>query len=127
MGRQITRPRKIYEAVKARLENPVHYKYPDGKPAWFDVVQRIPPTETVIRPLAVQLQPHNPKQKKPKNLYLPQKIIFPEDELRRTFYQHHPWELARPRVIIETDGKDYRRYDWSKGLRQPGMPLCGES
>lgn len=30
-------------------------------------------------------------------------------------------------MIIEMDGKDALRYDWSKGLRQPGMPLCGES
>jgi small subunit ribosomal protein S23 len=30
-------------------------------------------------------------------------------------------------VIIETDGKDYQRIDWSKGLRQPGIPLSGES
>lgn len=30
-------------------------------------------------------------------------------------------------MVIEMDGKDARRCDWSKGLKQPGIPLSGES
>lgn len=58
---------------------------------------------------------------------MPQKIVYEEDELRRTFFKDHPWELARPRIIMELDGKDARYLDWSKGLLQSGFPLTGES
>ncbi len=64
--------------------------------------------------------------KKPSRTFHPQKIVYEEDELRRVFFKDHPWELARPRMMVELDGKDSRRVDWSRGLRQPGMPLSGE-
>ncbi|KAK0732685.1 mitochondrial ribosomal protein S25-domain-containing protein [Apiosordaria backusii] len=63
----------------------------------------------------------------PWNLYRPTKIIHPEDRLREEFYRDHPWELARPMLLIEIDGQDARFRDWSKGLQQPGMKLSGES
>jgi len=58
-------------------------------------------------------------------MYMPQKIEYPEDKLRTQFYRDHPWELARPRVLVENDGKDYLKYDWSK-MPQKGKPLDGE-
>jgi small subunit ribosomal protein S23 len=89
-------------------------------------VESAPPTEILTRPYALQHATPNPKAKKPSKLYRPTRIVFPEDELRRTFYRDHPWELARPRIFAETDGLDARYRDWSKGLRQIGMPLTGE-
>ncbi|TPX17112.1 uncharacterized protein E0L32_003230 [Thyridium curvatum] len=96
-------------------------------PPWLKVVESIPPSEILTRPYPVQHQPLNPRARKPKNIFKPQQITFEEDEYRRTFFRDHPWELARPRMVIEMDGKDARRCDWSKGLRQPGIPLTGES
>ncbi|KAF9917974.1 mitochondrial ribosomal small subunit component [Lobosporangium transversale] len=51
------------------------------------------------------------KSLRPKNLY------YPEDRLRRRFYEDHPWELRRPRCLIETTGDGTRR-DWSKLLQE---------
>ena len=98
------------------------------RPPWLDIINSCPPSETLVRTLPPQ---HQLKKKpksgaKPRDLFRPQPITYPEDKLRRTFYKDHPWELARPRVIVEADGKDYQHVDWSKGLRQPGMPLSGE-
>ncbi|CAK7198006.1 mitochondrial ribosomal small subunit component [Sporothrix eucalyptigena] len=95
-------------------------------PAWLKAIETIPPAEVITRTIPIAHHPPNPKLRKPRRTYRPQKIVYEEDELRQTFYRDHPWELARPRVVLETDGKDARRYDWSKGLVQEGIPLCGE-
>ncbi|KAI9506708.1 mitochondrial ribosomal small subunit component [Coemansia spiralis] len=42
----------------------------------------------------------------------PPKIVFPEDELRKDFYENHPFEKYRPRIMMETDGKN--NSDWSQ-------------
>ena len=58
-------------------------------------------------------------------MFKPQLIEYEEDRLRREFYGDHPWELARPRVVLENDGKDGQRCDWSR-IQQLGRPLNGE-
>lgn len=69
--------------------------------------------------------------KKVKRLFEPRLIVYPEDRLRSRFYREHPWELARPVLLSENDGSSdiYRnaRTDWSRGLRQPGRRVTGES
>lgn len=125
MGRQI-RPARVYEVATAALRTPVMRKYPKSEPPWYSVVYNHPPAEKITRTPAVKLQGADPKQKRPRNVYRPQQITFPEDALRQTFYKDHPWELARPRMILEMDGKDSYNLDWSKGVRQPGMALSGE-
>ncbi|KAF9364117.1 mitochondrial ribosomal small subunit component, partial [Mortierella sp. NVP85] len=47
----------------------------------------------------------------------PRKIVYPEDRLRRRFYEDHPWELRRPRCLIETTGDGTQR-DWSSLLQK---------
>ena len=96
------------------------------EPPWYSVIWDVPPSQTMVRTPAVQLREPNPRQRRPKNLYRPQRIVYPEDSLRQRFFQDHPWELARPRMILESDGKDSHYLDWSKGVRQPGMALSGE-
>jgi len=59
-------------------------------------------------------------------MFQPQRITYPEDALRQEFFGDHPWELARPRLILENDGKDGQKYDWSK-MKQRGRKLDGES
>ncbi|KAL8380800.1 hypothetical protein RB595_005203 [Gaeumannomyces hyphopodioides] len=101
-----------------------------GKPAtpkWLKAIESIPPSELLTRPVPVQHAEVASKSRSPKNTFKPQKIVYPEDKLRQEFYRDHPWELARPRVILEVDGKDSWHCDWSKGVAQPGIALSGES
>ncbi|KAK1962317.1 37S ribosomal protein Rsm25 [Colletotrichum eremochloae] len=126
MGRQI-RPARVYQAVSQELSTKVLPGYPVQEPPWFQVMRDIPPSEILTRPVTIHENPRNPKLRKPSNIYKPPRIIHEEDSLRATFYRDHPWELARPRMVLETDGKDARRCNWAKGLRQHGQPLTGES
>lgn len=125
MGRQI-RPARVLQSVSEELTTKIIGKKNVPTPPWFEIMKSVPPSETLVRTLAPQLGIQNRKARKPKNLFRPQQIRYLEDNLRDVFYKDHPWELARPRVIMEVDGKDYQKCDWSKGLRQPGIPLTGE-
>jgi small subunit ribosomal protein S23 len=58
-------------------------------------------------------------------VFKPLPIDYEEDALRKEFYSDHPWELARPRIVLEGDGKDGQRVDWSR-MQQRGRPLNGE-
>jgi small subunit ribosomal protein S23 len=125
MGRQI-RPARVLQMASAELSSRIVSNHKPAEPAWYRVVSNIPPAQTIVRPAAAQLQKPDPKQRRPRNVYRPQRIVFPEDALRQNFYKDHPWELARPRIVLELDGLDSRMLDWSKGVRQPGMALSGE-
>ncbi|OLN87191.1 37S ribosomal protein S25, mitochondrial [Colletotrichum chlorophyti] len=125
MGRQI-RPARVFQTVTSELHSKILPKYEVQEPPWYQVMRDIPPSEILTRPVTVRQSPARLKSHKPRNIYKPQRIRHEEDSLRSTFYRDHPWELARPRMILETDGKDSHRCDWSKGLRQPGLPLTGE-
>jgi small subunit ribosomal protein S23 len=116
-------------------------------PQWADVVRDIPPAQVLVR---IQPQQHqlvrqrvktppgaskpqvvfeaqekrvNPK--KASRMFQPVEIKYEEDQLRKEFFRDHPWELARPRVVLESSGKDYENYNWSR-LQQPGKRLDGE-
>lgn len=123
---------------------------------WLDAVAEIPPgqimtrkqptqhpliktrTKTLPRPAAASTklppptntytitepQRHN---KRPSRKFRPLPIAYEEDELRRTFYTDHPWELARPRVVLESSGQDAAWTDYSQGVRSANAPLSGES
>lgn len=126
------------------------------RPVWLDVTADIPPAQiytrqqpkqhplTKIRTKTISSQATDPQLPSPtiaKNVevkasrlrtkasraYQPLPIRYEEDELRRQFYSDHPWELARPRVVLETDGKDERYRDYSRNVRSPNAPLNGES
>lgn len=117
-------------------------------PCWVDVVSDIPPAQILIRNQPIQHQllrqrvktlpgtsktetvslpspRRQPKSKKPSRLFQPLKIQYEEDQLRKEFFRDHPWELARPRVVLENDGKDHERQNWGK-LQQSGKRLDGE-
>ncbi|KAI0884626.1 37S ribosomal protein Rsm25 [Annulohypoxylon maeteangense] len=125
-GQRQIKPRQVYQTMTNLLNHRIFPVAKVQQPVWYKVVESIPPPEILIRTLPPQHREPNPKMRKPSKIFKPQQITYEEDGLRKTFFKDHPWELARPRMIIEMDGKDARRYDWSKGLRQPGMPLCGE-
>lgn len=127
MGRSF-RPARVYQTAKTSLAHPLKsYNKSVVPPVWLKVIERIPPSEILTRPKPTPHRDPDLRQRRPKNLFKPQRISFPEDELRRTFFKDHPWELARPRIAVEYDGKDARYFDWSRGLKQPGMQVTGES
>lgn len=126
MGRRSLRPSRVYQTVKTSLAIPKTHNA-EIPPVWLNVIERYPPAELLTRPKPTPHQDPNPRQRRPRNIFRPQAITFPEDELRKTFFKDHPWELARPRIAVELDGKDGRYVDWSRGLKQPGLQVSGES
>jgi len=69
---------------------------------------------------------HKKKGKKASRMFQPIEIRYEEDALRKQFFSDHPWELARPRVLVETDRQDAEQVDWSKGLKQPNRGVSAE-
>lgn len=116
-------------------------------PKWVDVVGDIPPATVLVRNQPIQhqlvrqrvktlpdyeepqvvyeIEEKRPAKKKPSRLFQPVEIKYEEDQLRKEFFRDHPWELARPRIVLETTGKDFQKYDWSS-IQQPGKRLDGE-
>ncbi|KLO86568.1 Uncharacterized protein LW93_11345 [Fusarium fujikuroi] len=105
-GRQI-RPARVLQTVTEELNHNVLGDKSIPTPPWYNIMQSVPPAEALVRNVTPRLRSPNLQARKPKNLYRPQGIWYREDRLRSTFYRDHPWELARPRVILESDGKDY--------------------
>ncbi|KAI9850080.1 MAG: mitochondrial ribosomal small subunit component [Thelocarpon superellum] len=125
MGRISLNALRVRQTAQQLLETP-RLTTP---PPWFEVMGSIPPAPALVRTQIVQqhhAQPRRNKTKKASKMFKPQRIRYEEDALRREFFGDHPWELARPRLVLENDGKDGRRYDWSH-IRQPGRALDGES
>ncbi|KJZ72716.1 hypothetical protein HIM_07908 [Hirsutella minnesotensis 3608] len=125
-GRQI-RPAGVYKAITQELQNPLAMARGQAvAPPWWRAMEAVPPAETLVRNVARRHGESTRNFSGTKKLFKPKKIEYQEDALRSTFYQDHPWELARPRVILELDGKDHEYCDWSKGVQQLGIPLTGE-
>lgn len=119
------------------------------QPSWLDIIGDVPPAQILIRQQPLQhpltkvrtrslpsgkteqytqvVEPKKRKTLKDRHLFMPKTLQYEEDSLRSRFFSDHPWELARPRVVLETSGDQYKDADWSKGLVQPGIPLSGES
>ena len=123
MGRINLKPVRVRQAASQLLQTPRLRT----RPPWFDVLGSVPPTQALVRTQPVQLddRPKRMRIKKPSKLFKPQRIEYQEDGLRRDFFGDHPWELARPRVVLEDDGKDEQRADWSR-LGQVGKGTDGE-
>ncbi|KAH8730292.1 mitochondrial ribosomal protein S25-domain-containing protein [Phaeosphaeriaceae sp. PMI808] len=120
MGRYDFRPLRVRQTAKALFEA----KRNPSLPQWYDVVGNIPPGETLARP--VLRAPKVRHARKASKLFKPLPITYPEDRLRSEFFGDHPWELARPRLVVEDSGNDAKGHDWSK-IVQPGKQLDGES
>jgi small subunit ribosomal protein S23 len=122
----------------------------DVVPKWIDAVGDVPPAQVVVRHQPIQHQYVRQRvrrlpgkgdkvevfhelinqkktnlNKKPSKMFQPVPIKYEEDQLRKEFFRDHPWELARPRIVLETTGKDFQKYDWRK-IQQPGKKLDGE-
>ena len=49
-------------------------------------------------------------------MFTPAPVKYEEDKLRWEYFNDHPWELARPRVVLEKDGRDGEKWGWGVGL-----------
>ncbi|CUS24028.1 LAQU0S13e01662g1_1 [Lachancea quebecensis] len=121
------------------------------QPAWYDVVAFIPPSKRFVREprlvnpstnkeiaklpeFAEQYNSenrsyktrasHRERQVSGSKLFAAPKLKYAEDKLREVFYEQHPWELSRPKMLVENTG--IQDYDWST-IQQLGKPLDGES
>lgn len=118
MGRYDFGPQRVHRSVTRLLETGRQSTIPP----WYSAVEIFPPSERLVRPA---LQSRKKGKGKASRMFQPVKIDYPEDKLREEFFGDHPWELARPRTILEDDGKDYQRQNWNR-LEAPGRPLNGE-
>ena len=126
MGRYDFRQLRIHDATQLLIGTArTHSARP---PPWFATLTDYPPSQALARPPAVQHRdrPHKlRKYKKPSKMFMPQQMSYEEDRLRVEFFKDHPWELARPRILVEDDGRDGERWDWNMGY-QEGRPTDGE-
>ncbi|PRT54081.1 37S ribosomal protein S25, mitochondrial [Wickerhamiella sorbophila] len=118
-----------------------------SEPAWYKVVLANPPTHQLLPKLRklkeyVEVARAQPEvntrtgmyttrikakfNTRAGHLYKLSKIEYPEDKIRRLFYTNHPWEMARPRNMIENSGRSVADCDWSN-MRQPTLRLSGEN
>ena len=123
MGRYDFRPLRVHQAATQLLAT----ERLNVVPPWYGVISNVPPAQTLVRTQPIQHHQGRIKSKarKPSKMFQPQTIVYEEDALRREFFGDHPWELARPRVILENDGKDWHKDDWST-IQQPNRQLNGE-
>lgn len=144
MGRINLAALRVRKRALANLES----KRTLNRPIWVDIMADIPPAQILSRQQPIQ-HPDPQIQTKalpggrtklvrqtqrsvktklahPGHLYSPTALRYDEDAIRKQFFSDHPWELARPRVVLETSGNQYVHVDWSTGLVQPGIPLSGE-
>ncbi|KAK6339111.1 mitochondrial ribosomal small subunit component [Orbilia brochopaga] len=126
------KPLQIYKETGQLLRSGVLRK----EPPWYRVVASIPPSTVLVRTAPVAFESESTptttssavrqRARKSKRFFRPERIQYTEDDLRKTFFADHPWELARPRILVEDSGNDSQGYDWSR-LQQPGRELNGES
>lgn len=142
---------KIQTKAAGVLERTSHYLQAGvirNKPAWYTAVSAFPPA-TPLAKKPINLQNHQAqdpagdllsrkngiyrtrvlkgdRQQKNNSVSRIPKLTFLEDQLRDVFYHQHPWELARPKVLVENSGDDNSQCDWSHML-QLLRPLDGES
>lgn len=124
MGRYNFAPQRVHQAATRLLQvrSAARGGPSQPPPPWYTVIGNLPPSERLVRP---PLQPARRKGRKASKLFQPVNLKYEEDQLRLDFFGDHPWELARPRQIVEDDGKDYQKFDWSQ-LDQPTKQIDGE-
>ncbi|WPH01911.1 Hypothetical protein R9X50_00476500 [Acrodontium crateriforme] len=113
------------QRVHAHATKLLDAKQLKAPPPWYNVVGTIPPSERLVRP--PMQRPQKPG-KKASRLFKPLKLSYEEDRLRWEYFNDHPWELARPRVMLENDGRDAQKFDWSVPLDHAlNRPTAGET
>ena len=119
MGRYNFSPQRVQTHAAQLLQNHLV----TTPPPWYNIIHSNPPSSRLVRPALRRAQKPG---KKSSRIFTPLKVNYHEDRLRWEYFNDHPWELARPRVVLEDDGRDRERWDWSVEL-DVGMnrPLQG--
>lgn len=108
--------------VHVRTSHLLGTKFLKQEPLWYRPVLERPPSMDIAR----RPYPRRPNLSRRERFgSRPPKITYLQDRLRKQFFQKHPWELARPYLVAEGDGKDLLAHDWSR-LEQPNIALTGE-
>lgn len=116
MGRYNFAPQRVHRQVTQLLET----KGRTDRPTWYQIISNTPPSERLVRPpLQRPQKPQHKGGRKSSKLFKPLQLRYEEDKLRWEYYNDHPWELARPRVVLEEDGRDREKWDWSLSLCKP--------
>jgi small subunit ribosomal protein S23 len=126
MGRHDIRPARVLQMANQLLET----KRIRFQPPWYEIMGQLPPSETLVRPVhrfeeTNKAQRSRRGRRKPSKMFQPIELDYPEDKLRKAFFNDHPWELARPKVVMEETGNDSKHWDWSH-IHQPGKKLDGD-
>jgi small subunit ribosomal protein S23 len=127
MGRYDFRAQRVHHTIDRLIETQ-RIKH---RPSWSQIVHEVPPPALLTRPIQRDASWAGSKQpakrgRKPSKMFQPLHIPYPEESLRKDFFGDHPWELARPKVVLEDGGDERKGWDWSKGIRQPGKRIDGE-
>ncbi|KAI7322771.1 ATP-dependent DNA helicase, partial [Hortaea werneckii] len=115
MGRYNLAPQRVNQKATQLLSS----KRLPNPPPWYHISSTVPPSSRLDRPplQRSQIPGHKPPGgKKKSKLFKPLQLKYEEDRLRWEYFNDHPWELARPRVVLENDGRDAERWDWSVPL-----------
>ncbi|KAF2430732.1 mitochondrial ribosomal protein [Tothia fuscella] len=128
MGRYDFRPHRVLRTADLLLET----SRITARPPWYTIIQDIPPSAQLTRPVfrdssLKSNQKAAKRGKKASKAFCPLPLKYEEDKLREEFFGDHPWELARPKVLNEDGGDEWRGWDWGRGIRQLGKRLDGES
>lgn len=111
MGRYNLAPSRVHSHASQLLQNSRHTQiYP---PPWYTAIAQTPPSSKLTRP---PLRRSQKAGKRSSRIFTPANLSYKEDQLRWEYFNDHPWELARPRVVLENDGRDMERWDWSVEL-----------
>ncbi|EMF08258.1 uncharacterized protein SEPMUDRAFT_14511, partial [Sphaerulina musiva SO2202] len=102
--------------VHKRATQLLHASRIPAPPPWYYPITITPPATRLTRPPLQRPNTPSRASKKSSRLFQPLSLKYAEDQLRWEYYNDHPWELARPRVVLENDGRDRERYDWSVPL-----------
>jgi small subunit ribosomal protein S23 len=123
MGKYDFRPARVRQATSRLLGTPRL----EHRPPWFDVVGNNPPSQILVRTQPIQHPKHTGRRdpRRASKQFRPLPIAYEEDSLRQTFFRDHPWELARPRVMLENDGRGYQNTE-RVSLAAPGRAVNGE-
>ena len=136
MGRYDLRPLRVHTHATALLSA----SRLAVAPPWLPILQTVPPAERLTRPPMQRSQRPSAKKQRTKSsrLFKPVRLQYEEDRLRWEYFNDYPWELARPRVVLENDGRDRERWDWgvpldhallrprSGSVSEEGVDLCEE-
>ncbi|KAI7363048.1 hypothetical protein KC328_g18941, partial [Hortaea werneckii] len=110
MGRYNLAPQRVNQKATQLLSS----KRLPNPPPWYHISSTVPPSSRLDRPplQRSQIPGHKPPGgKKKSKLFKPLQLKYEEDRLRWEYFNDHPWELARPRVVLENDGRDAERWD----------------